>query len=321
MKTVAVTGVAGFIGSHIAEKLLQNNFKVIGIDSFTDYYPKKIKKNNLKECLKNKNFFFINDDLFNLNLKPIFKKCKYIFHMSAQPGVRTSWGSQFQTYVKENILVTQQILEAAKNVDSIEKIIMASSSSVYGEKEGRMNEETILKPTSPYGVSKLAAENLSRIYTEHFDLPTTSLRYFTVYGPRQRPEMAFMRFIVSALSKRPITIYGDGKQTRDFTYIEDALNATLSTIENNTVGKIFNVGGGHVISINHIVKMLQDTLGFELSIIHAKLQKGDVIHTESDISKAHKFLEYKPKIKIKDGLLKQIEHVKNNLHLYKNNFV
>ena len=317
MNTAIVTGVAGFIGSHLAERLLENKFKVIGIDSFTNYYSKKIKENNLVFCLKNTNFTLVKEDLINTDLVTIFKKGQYLFHIAAQPGVRTSWGKQFKTYVKDNLLVTQRILECAKYTNSFKKIVIASSSSVYGEQVGKMNEETTrLLPVSPYGVSKLAAENLSRIYAENFELPITSLRYFTVYGPKQRPEMAFMRFIVDALSNHSITIYGDGNQTRDFTYIGDVISATVATIENDTRGGILNIGGGQAVSINNVIKILEDLLGSRLTISYKSKQKGDVTHTESDISKATQILNYKPSIKIKNGLLQQIKYVKNNLALY-----
>jgi len=317
METVAVTGVAGFIGSHIAEKLLQNNFKVIGIDSFTPYYPKKIKKNNLKQCLKNKNFSFINKDLIETNLLPLFQKSQHLFHLAAQPGVRSSWGTQFETYVKENILVTQQILEYARIAKSFKTIVMASSSSVYGEQEGKMNEEnTFTKPISPYGVTKLAAENICRIYAENYNLPITSLRYFTVYGPRQRPEMAFMQFIKAALTDREIAVYGDGSQTRDFTYIDDIVDASISCIESNLSQEILNIGGGFVVSINDILKLLMDISQTELKISYTPKQKGDVIHTEADISKAVRLIDYKPKTKIKDGLIQEFTYVKNTLNLY-----
>lgn len=317
METVAVTGVAGFIGSHIAEKLLQNNFKVIGIDSFTPYYPKKIKKNNLKQCLKNKNFSFINKDLIETNLLPLFQKSQHLFHLAAQPGVRSSWGTQFETYVKENILVTQQILEYARIAKSFKTIVMASSSSVYGEQEGKMNEEnTFTKPISPYGVTKLAAENLCRIYAENYNLPITSLRYFTVYGPRQRPEMAFMQFIKAVLTDREITVYGDGSQTRDFTYIDDIVDASISCIESNLSQEILNIGGGFVVSINDILKLLMDISQTKLKILYTPQQKGDVIHTEADISKATRLIDYQPKTKIKDGLMNEFAYVKSTLDLY-----
>ena len=317
METVVITGVAGFIGSHLAEKLLHNNFKVIGIDSFTNYYPKKIKKNNLKECLKNKNFSLINKDLIEIDLLPIFRKSQHLFHLAAQPGVRSSWGSQFETYVKENILVTQRILEYARAANSFKKIIMASSSSVYGEQEGKMNENnTFTKPTSPYGVTKLAAENLCRIYAKNYNLPITSLRYFTVYGPRQRPDMAFMQFIKAALTNSKFIVYGDGFQTRDFTYIDDIVKASISCIEGNLSHEILNIGGGFVVSINDILKLLMDISQTELKISYTPQQKGDVIHTEADISKAIRLIDYKPKTKIKDGLMQEFTHVKNNLDLY-----
>ena len=317
METVVITGVAGFIGSHIAEKLLHDNFKVIGIDSFTTYYSKKIKKNNLKKCLKNKNFSFINKDLIETNLLPLFKKSQHLFHLAAQPGVRSSWGTQFETYVKENILVTQQILEYAKIAKSFKTIVMASSSSVYGEQKGKMNEEnTFTKPISPYGVTKLAAENLCCIYAENYNLPITSLRYFTVYGPRQRPEMAFMQFIKAILTDREIAVYGDGSQTRDFTYIDDIIDASISCIESNLSQEILNIGGGFVVSINDILKLLMNISQTELKISYTPKQKGDVIHTEADISKAVRLIDYKPKTKIKDGLIQEFTYVKNTLNLY-----
>lgn len=317
MKNVIVTGAAGFIGSNIAEKLLENRFRVIGIDSFTDYYPKKIKENNLKNCLKNENFSFVNADLFDLDLISIFKKSQYIFHMSAQPGVRSSWGSQFETYVKENVLVTQRILEAAKNVDSIEKIIVASSSSVYGEHEGKLNEEnTITKPVSPYGVTKLAAENLCRIYAENFNLPVTMLRYFTVYGPRQRPDMAFMRFIIKSILKQPITIYGNGNQKRNFTYIDDVIDATISSMDVVNHGEIINIGGEVVISINKIISVLKKISDFEPTILYKPFPKGDVLRTEADISKAKRLINFKPKTSLHDGLFFQYEYAKKNKNFY-----
>lgn len=317
MKTIVITGVAGFIGSHLAEKLLQDNFKVIGIDSFTPYYPKKIKKNNLRHCLKNENFLFINNDLIKIDLLPIFKKSHYLFHLAAQPGVRSSWGAQFETYVRENILVTQRILEYARIANSFKKIIIASSSSIYGEQKGKMNEEkTLPKPISPYGISKLTAENLSHIYAENFSLPITSLRYFTVYGPRQRPEMAFMRFIFSALTNKEIIVYGDGNQTRDFTYIDDIVDASITTMNSNLTDEKLNIGGGFVISINAALKLLMGITQTELKISYHPKQIGDVINTKADISKASKQIKYKPKTRIKAGLSQQLQYVKNNLDLY-----
>jgi len=317
METVVITGVAGFIGSHLAEKLLQKNFKVIGIDSFTNYYSKKIKKHNLKECLKNKNFSLIIKDLIEIDLLPIFRKSQHLFHLAAQPGVRSSWGPQFENYVKENILVTQRILEYAKAANSFKKIIMASSSSVYGEQEGKMNEEnTITKPVSPYGVTKLAAENLCRIYAENFNLPITMLRYFTVYGPRQRPDMAFMRFIIKSILKQPITIYGNGNQKRNFTYIDDVIDATISSMDVVNPVEIINIGGEVVISINKIISVLKKISDFEPIILYKPFPKGDVLRTEADIGKAKRLIKFKPKTSLYDGLFFQYEHAKKNKNFY-----
>jgi UDP-glucose 4-epimerase len=317
METAVVTGVAGFIGSQLAGKLLQKDYKVIGIDSFTDYYSKKIKKHNLKECLKNKNFSLIIKDIIEIDLLPIFRKSQYLFHLAAQPGVRSSWGSQFETYVKENILVTQRILEYAKAVSSFKKIIMASSSSVYGEQKGKMNEEnTITKPVSPYGVTKLAAENLCRIYTENFNLPITMLRYFTVYGPRQRPDMAFMRFIIKSILKQPITIYGNGNQKRNFTYIDDVIDATISSMDVVNPGEIINIGGEVVIPINKIISVLKNISDFEPIILYKPFPKGDVLRTEADISKAKRLIKFKPKTSLYDGLFFQYAYAKKNKNFY-----
>ena len=317
METVVITGVAGFIGSHLAEKLLQKNFKVIGIDSFTNYYSKKIKKHNLKECLKNKNFSLIIKDLIEIDLLPIFRKSQHLFHLAAQPGVRSSWGPQFENYVKENILVTQRILEYAKAANSFKKIIMASSSSVYGEQEGKMNEEnTITKPVSPYGVTKLAAENLCCIYAENFNLPITMLRYFTVYGPRQRPDMAFMRFIIKSILKQPITIYGNGNQKRNFTYIDDVIDATISSMDVVNPGEIINIGGEVVISINKIISVLKKISDFEPIILYKPFPKGDVLRTEADISKAKRLIKFKPKTSLYDGLFFQYAYAKKNKNFY-----
>ena len=210
MKTALVTGVAGFIGSFLAERLLKDNFKVIGIDRLTNFYSKKIKLKNIEICKKNKNFSLIQKEIQKIDLIPIFKKVDYLFHMAAQPGVRTSWGKGFENYSINNILVTQKLLEQAKISKSLKKIVIASSSSVYGNQSCKMNEsKTKTNPVSPYGVSKLAAEHLVNAYVENFNLPVIMLRYFTVYGPRQRPDMAFMRFVMKSILKKPITIYGN----------------------------------------------------------------------------------------------------------------
>jgi len=313
LKTAVVTGVAGFIGSSLAEKLLKENFKVVGIDCFTDYYSKNIKKKNLTNCLKNEHFTFIQKNILELDLEPIIKNSQCLFHQAAQPGVRASWGSQFDTYVKDNILVTQKNLESAKEVKTFEKIVMASSSSVYGNQEGKMIEEsTLTKPISPYGATKLVAENLGNLYAENFDLPVISLRYFTVYGPRQRPDMAFSKFIRSNISNKEIEVFGDGNQIRDFTYISDIVEANILSMNSSSKSGIFNIGGGSTHSVNQILEMIKNITGNENIIKFKPKQNGDVFKTESDIEKARKNLNYSPKIDIKKGLENQFQWILNN---------
>jgi nucleoside-diphosphate-sugar epimerase len=314
MKTAIVTGVAGFIGSHLAEKLLQDNIQVIGIDCFTDYYSKEIKKDNLKGFENNENFKFIEEDLMKIDLIPIIKECEFLFHEAGQPGVRASWGSQFDTYVKDNILVTQKILESAKKVKTLEKIVMASSSSIYGEQEGMMVEnKTIPSPISPYGVTKLASENLGLTYASNHDLPVTSLRYFTVYGPRQRPDMAFSKFIKANLNEEDISIYGDGNQIRDFTYVSDIVEANMSCMNSEIHANVLNIGGGKTHSIMDVLNIIENITDKNNKLIFLTKQKGDVFRTEADIKMASKIIGYKPKISLKEGLMKQIELIKKNI--------
>ena len=314
MKTAIVTGAAGFIGSHLSERLLENGFKVIGIDCFTDYYSKKIKKNNMISFQNNKNFKLIESDLMEIDLISIIKESEFLFHEAAQPGVRASWGDQFDTYVKDNILVTQKILESAKEVKTLEKIVMASSSSVYGEQEGIMIEnKTIPSPISPYGVTKLASENLGLTYASNYDLPVTSLRYFTVYGPRQRPDMAFTKFIKANLSGDKISIFGDGNQTRDFTYISDIIDANLECVKSEIHGNVLNIGGGKTYSIMDVLNIIENITDKNNKLIFLTKQKGDVFRTEADIKMASKIIGYKPKISLKEGLMKQIELIKKNI--------
>ena len=317
MKTAIVTGVAGFIGSSLAERLLKNKFKVVGIDNFTKYYPKKIKLNNIKSFRKNENFSLLTKDILNVDLRAVFNKAEFLFHLAAQPGVRASWGKDFEKYSKNNIHATQKLLEYAKNSKTIKKIVLASSSSVYGIQNGKMNEsKTNTEPVSPYGVSKLAVEHLAKAYVKNFNSPIVMLRYFTVYGPRQRPDMAFMKFIMKSLRKKPITIYGNGNQKRSFTYIDDIIDATISSINVSKNGEIINVGGGKINSIKKNIEILSNLLGHEIKIIHEDFPKGDVNRTEADTTKAKKLIGFKPKISIKDGLEFQYEFVKKNKGLY-----
>ena len=318
MTQVVITGVAGFIGSTLAEKLLHDGHNVRGIDSFTNYYPPRMKEKNIENCLKHTNFSLIRQDLeSSLDLSTIFKNAEYIFHLAAQPGVRASWGKEFAIYVKNNISVTQKILESLKNNTTLKKFVLASSSSVYGNQSNIMNEETSLtRPVSPYGVTKLAAENLVNLYFKNYKIPTVSLRYFTVYGPKQRPDMAFTRFFNSIIKDKKLSIFGNGEQTRDFTYVDDIVKATINAATSDSVGEILNVGGGSVFSLSQIIEFMKEITEKEFEIDFNAEQKGDVKHTSADISKAEKLINYKSNTDIKYGLTQQYEYIKTNLNLY-----
>jgi UDP-glucose 4-epimerase len=309
-----VTGAAGFIGSTLSERLLELGCEVIGIDCFTDYYSPQLKRDNLRTVLSKCNFNFIEADLLDLNLPELLSDVDWVFHQAAQPGVRMSWGSHFDVYVKNNILVTQKLLEAAKTAKKIKRFIYASSSSVYGNSpELPLRETARPQPVSPYGVTKLAAEHLCQLYYENYSIPTVSLRYFTVYGPRQRPDMAFHKFIKAALKGEEIVIFGDGEQTRDFTYISDAVEANIRAAQvEDAVGCTFNIGGGSRVSVNAVVGLLNDLIGC-VKVKYEEEQKGDVRHTLSDTSLAHKILGYSPEISIREGLSRQIEWMKKQI--------
>lgn len=298
-----VTGCAGFIGSHLIERLLQNGNEVIGIDCFTEYYSKKIKKNNLLDALKSDRFIFLEKDLLKIEEYP---EVDIVFHMAAQAGVGDSWGKNFSTYTSNNIETTQKLLEYYKDFD-IKKFIYSSSSSVYGDAKLPMNEESILKPVSPYGVSKLAGENLCYLYWKNYNVPTISLRYFSVYGPRQRPDMAINKFVSSILNKEKITIYGDGEQTRDFTFIDDIIDVLILSNESHLIGEIFNVGGGSRISVNQLIKTIEEITGKKAILEYLPKQKGDALDTEADLTKIKNSLRWKPQININEGLKRYVK--------------
>ncbi|MCX9011223.1 MAG: GDP-mannose 4,6-dehydratase [Candidatus Methanoperedens sp.] len=306
-----VTGVAGFVGSHIAERLLKEGYKVTGIDCFTDYYPRALKEANIEKILEGDNFTFIENDLLDLDLEKCIKGSDYILHQAAQAGVRKSWGRDFGIYVQNNIICTQRLLEASKKI-KLKKFVYASSSSVYGDAEAYpTNEETAPMPISPYGVSKLAAEHLCYLYWKNFNIPTISLRYFTVYGPGQRPDMAFNIFTRAVLKGNPCPVYGSGNQTRDFTFIQDVVEANLLAMLSESAGDIFNIGGGSQVSINQVIKMIEQITGLEANVSYQEAQKGDVTHTSADITKARKILGYSPKNGIYEGLTEEVEWMKN----------
>ncbi|RLI82893.1 UDP-glucose 4-epimerase [Archaeoglobales archaeon] len=304
-----VTGCAGFIGSHLVDELLRMGYEVIGIDCFTDYYPKWIKQKNLENAMNHKNFKFLEANILNADVDSLLKGVDYVFHEAAQPGVRKSWGQEFEIYVDNNILATQKLLEVSKN-KKIKKFVFASSSSVYGDTELPMKEDSYPKPLSPYGASKLACESLCYLYWRNYSVPVISLRYFTVYGERQRPDMAFHKFIRAMLNDDQIVIYGDGEQTRDFTYVGDVVNATILAAESEVEGEIINIGGGSRITLKEALETIQEVVGKDAKITYEESQKGDMRHTYADISKARKLLGYKPKTRLKEGLEREVEWIK-----------
>jgi len=297
-----VSGAAGFIGSHLSEYLIAKGCEVTGIDSFMDYYPKSIKEANIATLKKDQKFEFVEASLLDTDLAELLKGVEVVFHQAAQAGVRASWGENFKVYSDNNILATQMLLEACTS-NPVKKFIYASSSSVYGDTQDLpMKESSLPRPVSPYGVSKLAAEHLCWLYFRNFGVPTVSLRYFTVFGARQRPDMAFHRFFRWAIESKPIAVYGDGEQSRDFTHVNDIVEANWLASENGLPGEVFNIGGGSRISLNDVIPIIQDIVGREIEVRYEGTQKGDVRHTSADMTKARQKLGYEPKTPIEEGL-------------------
>lgn len=306
-----VTGAAGFIGSHLSEYLIEKGLRVVGIDSFMDYYPRSMKESNIAGIIRDQHYEFIEGSLLEVDLSRLLAGVDVVFHQAAQAGVRASWGRSFKVYTDNNILATQMLLEACKE-SPVEKFIYASSSSVYGDtKDLPMRESSLPCPVSPYGVSKLAAEHLSCLYHRNFAIPAVSLRYFTVYGARQRPDMAFHRFLRWALEGSALQIYGDGRQSRDFTHVDDIVEANWLALEKGQPGEVFNIGGGSRVTLNEVVEMIKTMVGRELEVHYEGVQKGDVRHTFADMTKAEKKLGYRPKVPIQDGLQREYEWIQS----------
>jgi UDP-glucose 4-epimerase len=297
-----VTGAAGFIGSTLAERLLTDGADVIGIDSFTDYYPRAAKERNLAALTRHPRFRFVETAVQAADLSALLGDRTHVFHLAAQAGVRKSWGSDFAVYTVNNIEATQVLLEACARV-RLERFVYSSSSSVYGDCVPMpMREDALPQPVSPYGVSKLAAEHLCHLYHVNFGVPAVSLRYFTVYGPRQRPDMGFYRFLRAAILGDPITVYGDGEQSRDFTFVADAVAANVAAATRGIAGRVYNIGGGSRVSINAVLAMIGRVTGRAPLINLDLAQKGDMRHTLADTSLAHAELGFEPRVGLEDGL-------------------
>jgi UDP-glucose 4-epimerase len=297
-----VTGVAGFIGSTLAETLVERGDEVIGIDCFLDYYDRAVKERNLETLGRSESFELIDAPIQEADLPEMLRGCDRVFHLAAQAGVRASWGSEFSIYTTNNILATQQLLEAAVAAE-LDAFVFASSSSVYGDRaELPMREDVPLHPVSPYGVSKLAAEKLVELYQVNHELNTASLRYFTVYGPRQRPDMAFHRLLRAAHTGGTFALFGDGRQTRDFTFIADAVAATIAASERGRAGAVYNIGGGSRVSMLDVIETIEGITGKKLDIDFQQKQKGDMRDTYADTTAAEKDLDYRPRTALAEGL-------------------
>ena len=301
MKAI-VTGAAGFIGSHLTARLLDEGAEVVGIDAFTDYYARAIKEANLAVNASRPGFSFVEGRIEQVDLRALLGGATHVFHLAAQAGVRKSWGTEFREYLENNLHATQVLLEASVGLP-LEKVVYASSSSVYGNAtKVPMEEQDLPRPHSPYGVTKLAAEQLGNLYHANYRVPVTSVRYFTVYGPRQRPDMAFHRFMRACLDGKPIDVFGDGGQTRDFTYVSDAVAATVAAARKGVPGRSYNIGGGSRVTLNQTLDTLQEVVGRPLTINRGAPQSGDVRDTLADTRLAAADLGFAPAVSLKAGL-------------------
>ena len=297
-----VTGVAGFIGSTLAERLVADGADVVGIDCFSDFYPRAIKERNLEGLRRHSGFQFVESTIAGADLGRLLSDRTHVFHLAAQAGVRKSWGRDFSAYTTNNIEATQLLLEALVG-SGIERVVYASSSSVYGDAAALpMREDALPQPVSPYGVTKLSAEQLCHLYFVNHRIPTVSLRYFTVYGPRQRPDMGFNRFLKAARCDQPITVFGDGEQTRDFTFVTDAVAATVAAATRGTPGRVYNIGGGSRVSVNEVLEIIGRVTRKRLQLVVDPVQKGDMRHTYADTSLARAELGYRPAVELEQGL-------------------
>lgn len=300
-----VTGAAGFVGSHLALQAAENGYDVIAVDSLTPYYDTRLKKEGA-EALLDSGIEFVEADLRELSLPELLSEVDVIFHQAGQPGVRSSWANGFDDYIDANVKLTQQLLEASREVD-LRRFVYASSSSVYGHSQTYpVKEDDPTRPFSPYGVTKLAAEHLCSLYAANWGLPTVSLRYFTVYGPRQRPDMAFHRLIDAVLRSEPFPLMGDGNQVRDFTYVNDVVKANLLAAERDLEpGRVFNIAGGSTTTLWEVIQMVEEVTGVEVPLQRLPAQPGDVRKTSGSIERARAQLGWSPDTDLRTGIERQ----------------
>jgi nucleoside-diphosphate-sugar epimerase len=305
-----VTGAAGFVGSHLCRHLLDEGDDVVGVDCFTPYYDRARKESNL-DRVSRPGFSFVESDIGRTDLAPLLRGVDVVYHLAAQPGVRPSWGAEFATYVRHNILATQALLEACA-ATSVPQVVAASSSSIYGEAESLPTSETALpRPVSPYGVTKLAAEHLCDAYSASGTVRAASLRLFTVYGPGQRPDMAFARLVVAAVRGEPFAVFGDGEQSRDFTFVADVARAFRACAVSGWTG-VANIGGGSRTTLNEAIRIVEALTG-PVTVVRGASQRGDVRNTGADVGRAQQAFGWRPRTEVADGLRAMVETEKNRL--------
>jgi UDP-glucuronate 4-epimerase len=305
-----VTGCAGFIGSHLIESLLEEGHAVVGVDCLTDNYEQGQKLRNIENASDWDDFEFVRADLAEDDISDRAHGCEVVFHLAGEPGVRGSWGQGFPRYLRNNVLATQRLLELAK-AEQPTRLIFASSSSIYGDAERFPTPESATpRPVSPYGVTKLASEYLCQTYSRNFGIEAISLRYFSVYGPRQRPDMAFHRFCRAAVEGHPIVVYGDGAQTRDFTFVADAVAATKAAARTErTEADVFNIGGGAQVSVARAIEIISELSGCSIEVRHKAPPPGDARDTGADTSRARDELGYRPSTPLNSGLSAEFEWI------------
>jgi UDP-glucuronate 4-epimerase len=309
-----VTGCSGFVGSTLTDSLLADGHEVLGVDVLLDNYAWSVKLANLEPARDYDAFDFLPLDLAEAELEPLLEGCDLVFHLAAEPGVRTSWGQRFASYERNNVLATQRLLEAVKPTPE-KRVVYASSSSIYGDAERLPTpEDTRPQPFSPYGVTKLAAEHLCSLYHGNFGLATVSLRYFSVYGPRQRPDMAFNRFCRAALAGESLTVFGDGEQTRDFTYVGDVVAATrAAAVSPAAPGRVYNVGGGSRVSVNEALDLIASFSERPLDVVYVESERGDVRDTGADTRRARRDLGFDPETSVEEGLYAEFEWMRDRV--------
>ena len=304
---VLVTGAAGFVGSHLSERLVRAGHRVIGVDCFTDFYARELKLANLVRLFGEPSFRFVELNLGDGDLRPLLSEVEVVFHLAAQAGVRGSFGDTFGRYLHDNLMATQRLLEAAVQ-HPVRSFVFASSSSVYGNAATHpTNEDTPRRPVSPYGMTKVGTEDLAGTYHRCFGIPVVGLRYFTVYGPRQRPDMAFTRFMHAILDGEPLTVFGDGSQVRDFTYVDDAVGATIAAAQHGHPGAVYNIGGGREVQLVAAIRSIERLAGRTACLEFAPRQVGDARRTGCDGRLARRDLGFAAQTNLEDGLAAQLE--------------